>query len=186
MRIFVKMFWPLTWMEVKILAMAPSARRKTVIAESCKPRFQRLFLFYSMQFSTWPVCPFFMLVTIWMILPAGNTKLKRRKGMMQCSESPRRIMGMLAAWPYQSMEEGVMRGFNSAQATPYKSVDNWIGWQNNHQDQDTSIECAEEEGTGLALGESYDQDHNGWSLGCQEDRLPIGTARYRCQSYAKD
>ena len=33
----------LTWMEVKILAMAPSASRKTVIAESCKPRFQGLF-----------------------------------------------------------------------------------------------------------------------------------------------
>ena len=66
---------------------------------------------------------------------------------------------MLAAWPYHSMVEGVMRGFNSAQATPYKRVVNWIGWQNNRQD--TSIECAEEEGTGLALGESYHQDDNG-------------------------
>ena len=32
--------------------------------------------------------------------------------------SPRRIIGMLAAWPYHSMEAGVTRGFSSAQATP--------------------------------------------------------------------
>jgi len=68
-------------MEVKILAMAPSASRKTVMAES------------------WPVCPFLKFVTICIILP-------------------RRIIGMLAACPYQSAAAGVTRGLRSAQATP--------------------------------------------------------------------
>ena len=42
----------------------------------------------------------------------------------------------------------------------------------------TSIECAEQKGTGLALGESYDKEPNGCSLGSQEDRLPIGTSNW--------
>ena len=66
---------------------------------------------------------------------------------------------MLAAWPYHNMVTGVMRGFSSAQATPDASVFNWIESQNNCQA--TSIECAEQEGGGLALGESYHQDPDG-------------------------
>ena len=60
-------------MEVKILAMAPSASRKTVMAESWIEKAKsESSLILKKSSSTWPVCPFLKFVTICIILPARN------------------------------------------------------------------------------------------------------------------
>lgn len=102
--------------------MAPSASRKTVMAESWRRRLRGNFFEHT-------ILPNLASVPV---LEVGHNlddftlgQDKRDHDETECgmkNVSPRRIIGMLAAWPYHSMEAGVTRGFSSAQATPEMSV----------------------------------------------------------------
>ena len=85
-------------MEVKILAMAPSASRKTVMAESWIEKAKSkssLILKGSSSNSTWPVCPFLKFVTICIILPARKLTINTCIASRKITQEDHRNVGSL-------------------------------------------------------------------------------------------